>query len=223
MDNSEPQQGGYMSLPEVLETPRSRKQNGELQRKIPEVFRICTWKTKPSPWCPCSKLWVHAYLIHAATHLPADLAANNYLCRCLLIPKPEPGDVFQKSSKIQFFSMSLYYSLLPSVPSKPHPQLSKEWKHGWKTKSWVSLNLQDKTNNCDQNQNPQTIATKELGLKKILWNPKTNGAVQHTYLTCTVSASLRKKEVKENNSCLMGPETRQSHTSQQNTQWELAG
>lgn len=86
----------------------------------------------------------------------------------------------------------------------------------------VSLNLKDKTNNCDQNQNPQTTATKELGLKKLLWNVKTNGAVQHTYLTCTASKSLR-KEVKENNSCLMGPETRQSHTSQQNSQWELAG
>lgn len=96
--------------------------------------------------------------------------------------------------------------------------------NGWKTKSWVSLNLQDKTNNCDQNQNPQTIATKELGLKKkILWNLKTNGAVQPTYLTCTISASLRKEEAKENNSCLMGPETRQSHTSQQNSQGELAG
>lgn len=119
--------------------------------------------------------------------------------------------------------MTMCYSFLPSAPSKPHLQLCKEWNHGWKPKSWVSLNLQDKTNNCDQNQNPQTIATKELDLKKFLWNLKTNGAVQHTYLICTVSASLRKKEVKENNSCLMGPETRQSHTSQQNSQRELAG
>lgn len=119
--------------------------------------------------------------------------------------------------------MTMCYSFLPSAPSKPHLQLCKEWNHGWKPKSWVSLNLHDKTNNCDQNQNPQTIATKELGLKKFLWNLKTNGAVQHTYLTCTVSASLQKKEVKENNSCLMGPEAIKSHTSQQNSQRELAG
>lgn len=34
---------------------------------------------------------------------------------------------------------------------------------------------------------------------------------------------IEKKKVNENNSCLTGPETRQSHTSQQNSQWELAG
>lgn len=120
--------------------------------------------------------------------------------------------------------MSLYYSSLPSVPSKPHPQLSKEWKHGWKPKSWVSLTLQDKTNNCDQNQNPQTIATKELGLKKISLESKNKwGCTTHIPDMHSLSIIAEKKEVKENNSCLMGPETRQSHTSQQNSQWELAG
>lgn len=97
MNNSETQHGSHISFPEVLETPRCRKQNSELQMKVQDASDLHI-KTKQSLGCPGSK-----HLIHVTPLLLAYLVVNRNPCGCLLMPRPELEDGFQKIRRYTLF------------------------------------------------------------------------------------------------------------------------